>query len=85
MIEARICTAEEKLKNPNMDYIIHFGGAKRYFTKNAVIELERELKKLRLDAVSGQSEQFNCGKERVFREKKCDKQCDYCLKGYGSN
>jgi hypothetical protein len=35
--------------------------------------------------VSGRSEQFNCGKERVFGEQKCDKQCDECLKEYGSN
>lgn len=42
-------------------------------------------KALSQPAVSGRSEQFNCGKERVFGEKKCDKQCDDCLKEYGSN
>lgn len=40
---------------------------------------------LRLFAVSGRSEQFNCGKERVFGEDRCDKQCNDCLKEYGSN
>lgn len=40
---------------------------------------------LLLFSVSGRNEQFNCGKERVFGEKKCDKQCDDCLKDYGSN
>ena len=38
-----------------------------------------------LALVSGRSEQLNCGKERVFGEKRCDKQCDDCLKEYGSN
>jgi len=40
---------------------------------------------LSLFAVSGRSEQFNCGKERVFGEQKCDKQCNDCIKEYGSN
>lgn len=52
MIEARKCTDEEKLKNTNMDYLIYFGGAKRYFTKKAIIELQTELKKLRVADVS---------------------------------
>jgi hypothetical protein len=38
-----------------------------------------------LFSISGRSEQFNCGKERVFGENKCHKQCDDCLKEYGSN
>ena len=42
-------------------------------------------KALSLFAISGQSEQFNCGKERVFGEDRCDKQCNDCLKEYGSN
>jgi len=52
MIEARKCTDEEKEKTPNMDYVIYFGGAKRLFTKKAIIELKTELKKLRVGVVS---------------------------------
>lgn len=48
-------------------------------------QLAEARKQLSLFAVSGRSEQFNCGKERVFGEKRCDKQCDDCLKEYGSN
>jgi hypothetical protein len=47
--------------------------------------LEQADEILLLFSVSGRSEQFSCGKERVFGENKCDKQCDDCFKEYGSN
>ena len=83
-------TAEDFLKelNPHskvFDLSIEYEFTEEQLLLFARLYHESELKKLRLDAVSGQSELFNCGKERVFGEKKCDKQCDDCLKGYGSN
>ena len=46
---------------------------------------ESELKKLRVGDVVGRSEQFNCGKQRVYGEEQCKKQCNDCINEYGDN
>ena len=51
MIEIRKVTDKEKKNFVNADYVIHFGGAKRYFTEKAIEELRCKLNKLLLDDV----------------------------------
>ena len=48
-------------------------------------EVGAELKKLRVADVVGRSEQFNCGKQRVYGEEQCKKQCNDCINEYGDN
>jgi hypothetical protein len=82
MIKVRKCTDKEKEKTPNMDYVIYFGGAKRLFTKNAIIELENELKKLQVvGAIKNEAVVCECefvlvkdGYNNIYKKcKKCEK------------
>ena len=65
MIEIRKVTDKEKKNFVNADYVIHFGGAKRYFTEKAIEELRCKLNKLLLDDVI----KCNCKLERHERAK----------------
>jgi len=47
--------------------------------------LDDIVKKLTIPVVVGQSEQFNCGKQRVYGEERCKMQCNDCVKEYGDN
>lgn len=76
--------------NEKLNFISECAAKVHQYNKN---EIEKAInyqiveikKQLFITDVVGQSEQFNCGKERVFGEIKCDKQCSDCIKEYGSN
>jgi hypothetical protein len=44
-----------------------------------------KIEQLTLTDVVRQSEQFNCGKERVYGEERCKLQCDMCDVEYNDN
>ncbi len=46
--------------------------------------VEATKKVLNLFNINREKKHFNCGKERVFGEEKCEKQCDVCLKEYSN-
>jgi len=60
MIKIEKLDTDNILGNPNMKYSIDFGGQKRYFTENALLELQIKLNTFALHNVVGQSEQLTC-------------------------
>jgi hypothetical protein len=68
------------------EYILEMassGKAPRDWT-GFLAELNQTLQLLQTD-VSMRSEQFNCGKQRVYGEEQCKKQCNDCINEYEDN